>query len=36
MRIGKYILVIFPSIFVTRSFRGMGIRRGVQGRLSIL
>jgi len=36
MRIDKYIFVIFPSIFVIRSFRGMSVRRGGQGRPSIL
>jgi len=36
MRIGKYIFVIFPSLLAIRSFRGMGVRRGDQGRPKIL
>jgi len=36
MLIGKYIFVIFLSLFVMRGFRGMGVKRGGQGRPSIL
>jgi len=36
MRIGKYSFVVFPSLFVIRSFRGIGVRWGGQGRPNIL
>jgi len=35
MLIGKYIFVIFLSLYITRSFRGMGFRSGGQGRTKI-
>ena len=36
MLIGKYIFVIFPRLLIIRSFRGMGIGSGGQGRTKIL
>jgi len=36
MLIGKYIFVIFLSLFIIRSFRGMGFASGGQGRTKIL
>jgi len=36
MLIGKYIFVIFLSLFIIKSFRGMGFGSGGQGRTRIL
>jgi len=36
MLIGKYIFVNFLSLFIIRSFRGMGFGSGGQGRTKIL
>ena len=35
MLIGKYIFVIFLSLFIIKSFRGMGFGSGGQGRTRI-
>ena len=36
MLIGKYIFVMFLSLYIIRSFRGMGFGSGGQGRTKIL
>jgi len=36
MLIGKYVFVIFLTLFIIRSFRGMGFGSGGQGRTKIL
>ena len=36
MHIGKYIFIIFLSLYIMRSFRGVGFGNGGQGRTKIL